>query len=390
MDVLPLPRNERVRHARMAPLAKLPVFWALEGKRVIVTGGSDAAAWKAELLAACGAEVHVYAQELSEMFEALVARPAEHPGGRFIHHALPWHPGIFAGAELAVADCEDEADAMALASAARVAGVLVNVIDKPAFCRFQFGSIVNRSPVVVSISTDGAAPVLAQAIRRRIETSLPQSLKAWAEIAQSLRETINKRLLPGQQRRSFWERFVDRAFGPAPDSQSEAGILADVTAVANTRNDKGRVTLIATHPDDVELLTLKAVRALQAADIILFDDRISADVLELARREAERRPVERRQDLKIAASDDIIEAMAASANAGKNVVRLTVDNSAASREVAFLGTRGIPVNIIPCVVAAGAAPSYRERRERKFKRNILLGAEGPDVSRREPAPGSNG
>ncbi|WP_312990851.1 NAD(P)-dependent oxidoreductase [Rhizobium populisoli] len=374
----------------MAPLAKLPVFWALEGKRVIVTGGSDAAAWKAELLAACGAEVHVYAQKLSEMFEVLIARPAEHPGGRFIHHALPWHRGIFAGAELAVADCEDEADAMALASAARAAGVPVNVIDKPAFCRFQFGSIVNRSPVVVSISTDGAAPVLAQAIRRRIETSLPQSLQAWAEIAQSLRETINKRLLPGQQRRSFWERFVHRAFGPAPDGRSEAAILADVTAVAAAQNGKGRATLIATHPDDAELLTLKAVRALQAADIILYDDRISPDVLELARREAERRPVERRQDLKITASDDIIEAMAASANAGKNVVRLTVDDSAASREIAFLTARGIPINIIPGVVAANTAPSCRERRERKFKRNIPLGAGGPDVSGREPAQGSNG
>ena len=143
---------------RISPLAKLPVFWNLQGKRAVIAGGSEGAAWKAELLRACGATVEVFSEveDLSETMAALIARTA------LIHHAHPWHCGIFTGASLALADCETEDEARAFFCAARAAGVPVNVIDKPAFCQFQFGSIVNRSPVIVSISTDGAAPILAQ------------------------------------------------------------------------------------------------------------------------------------------------------------------------------------------------------------------------------------
>ena len=100
MDVLQQPRNEAP--ARMEPLAKLPVFWALESKRVIVAGGSDAAAWKAELLAACGAEVHVYADALSDTFEKLISRGAKHPRGSFVRHYHGWNETIFAGAAIAL------------------------------------------------------------------------------------------------------------------------------------------------------------------------------------------------------------------------------------------------------------------------------------------------
>lgn len=165
-----LPQNNSRRPERVAPLAKLPVFWALEGKRVIVAGGSDGAAWKAELLAACGADVEVFCaeDELSDTFRALLEEQ-----DRMVLHSHCWHIGIFENAALALADCETEDEAKAFYCAAKAAGVPVNVIDKPAYCQFQFGSIVNRSPVVVAISTDGAAPILGQAIRRRIETLLP-------------------------------------------------------------------------------------------------------------------------------------------------------------------------------------------------------------------------
>ena len=132
---------------RISPLAKLPIFWNLQGKRAVIAGGSEGAAWKAELLQACGATVEVFSEveALSEMMAALIARTA------LIHHAHPWHCGIFTGASLALADFETEDEARAFFCAARAAGVPVNVIDKPAYCQFQFGSIVNRSPVIVSI-----------------------------------------------------------------------------------------------------------------------------------------------------------------------------------------------------------------------------------------------
>lgn len=364
MDALQQPRSEAP--ARMEPLAKLPVFWALEGKRVIVAGGCDAAAWKAELLAACGAKVDIYANELSETFEQLIVRGAEHSEGGFTHHPRAWDGTIFAGAAIAIADCEEDDEARAFFDAACKAGVPVNVIDKPAFCQFQFGSIVNRSPVVVSISTDGAAPILAQAIRRRIETLLPRALKGWAQLAHSLRDRINERLTPGPLRRAFWERFVDRAFSSSDTPEESVGALllkeAERLRKAPAHSSRGgRVTLVGAGPGDAELLTLKAVRALQAADVILFDDLVSAEVLELARREAKRMLVGKRGGRTSCRQEDINDMMVKLAKSGKRVVRLKSGDpmifGRAGEEIAHLDRENIPVDVIPGITAASAMAS---------------------------------
>ncbi|TRA99920.1 uroporphyrinogen-III C-methyltransferase [Rhizobium rhizogenes] len=343
----------------MEKLAKLPVFWGLEGKRVVLAGGSDGAAWKAELLLACGATVHVYCdkQDLSETFTTLIAK---NPALSF--HDQSWHSGIFDNAELALADCETDVEAKAFYSAARAAGIPVNVIDRPEFCQFQFGSIVNRSPVVVSISTDGAAPVLAQAIRRRIETLLPLALKDWGALAQTIRDRVNLRLAPGPSRRSFWEKFVDRAFTERLDESSEERLLTDIgTQNARTGPERGRVTLVGAGPGDAELLTLKAVRALQAADVILFDDLVSAEVLELARREAKRMLVGKRGGRESCKQEDINDMMIRLAKAGKRVVRLKSGDpmifGRAGEEIAALQAENIPVDVVPGITAASAMAS---------------------------------
>lgn len=356
MDALKPQRNEP---ARMEKLAKLPVFWGLEGKRVVLAGGSDGAAWKAELLLACGATVHVYCdkQDLSETFTTLIAK---NPALSF--HDQSWHSGIFDNAELALADCETDVEAKAFYYAARAAGVPVNVIDKPEFCQFQFGSIVNRSPVVVSISTDGAAPILAQAIRRRIETLLPLALKDWGALAQTIRDRVNLRLAPGPSRRSFWENFVDRAFTERLDESSEERLLTDIgTQATRTGSGHGRVTLVGAGPGDAELLTLKAVRALQAADVILFDDLVSAEVLELARREAKRMLVGKRGGRESCKQEDINDMMIRLAKAGKRVVRLKSGDpmifGRAGEEIAALEAENIPVDVVPGITAASAMAS---------------------------------
>ncbi|PYE31294.1 uroporphyrinogen-III C-methyltransferase [Rhizobium sp. PP-F2F-G38] len=360
--------------ARVEALAKLPVFWGLEGKRVVLAGGTEGACWKAELLAACGAEVHVYAPDdtLCDVFADMLLRHAEDSAagrarGTFVHHPQAWTPSIMPGAALAIADCEEEDEARAFYEAAVAAGVPVNVIDKPAFCQFQFGSIVNRSPVVVAISTDGAAPILAQAIRRRIETLLPQSIKGWSLLAQSLRDAVSARLHPGPERRAFWERFVDRAFTSVPTPESAADLVAEADLLAAGRRDAhggpglGKVTLVGAGPGDAELLTLKAVRALQAADVILFDDLVSGDVLELARREAKRMLVGKRGGRTSCKQEDINAMMVTFAKAGKTVVRLKSGDpmvfGRAGEEIACLEAHGIPVEVVPGITAASALAS---------------------------------
>ena len=171
----------------MSPIARLPVFLALAGKRAMLAGGSSAAAWKAELLSAAGAQVDVYAEEISAELRALADAP---PRGSIMLHRRAWIAGDLGTAAVAVGAFADEADAARFAQAARKAGVPVNVIDKPAFCDFAFGAIVNRSPLVIGISTDGAAPVFAQAIRARLEMLLPKGFAAWAAAAQHWRSAV--------------------------------------------------------------------------------------------------------------------------------------------------------------------------------------------------------
>src|SRR5882757_580236 len=213
---------------RIGKLAKLPVFFDLAGKRAIVAGGTAAAAWKCELLAAAGAHVDVYAEVPGPEMTACLASATDNA---ITHHARTWNaqtcngqtcnaqiwtPDIFAGAAIAIGDFENDSEAAAFAKAAEGAGVPVNIIDRPAFSQFQFGSIVNRSPVIIGISTDGAAPILGQTIRRRIETLVPPWLAQWGALARELRATVMERLAKGAPRRRFWERFGERAFAAAP------------------------------------------------------------------------------------------------------------------------------------------------------------------------------
>ena len=153
------------RPPRMEALARLPVFFALAHKRAVIAGGTAAAAWKAELLSAAGADVDVFADNPADEMLALAAKP---PQGAVVLHLRRWQPQDFARAAIAVGAFEAEEEAGIFASAARAAGVPVNVVDKPADCDFSFGSIVNRSPLVIGVSTDGAAPVFAQAIRAKL------------------------------------------------------------------------------------------------------------------------------------------------------------------------------------------------------------------------------
>lgn len=343
---------------RIADLAVLPVFLNLRGKHVVLAGGSDAAAWKGELLAASGAHIHLYAEELDDAFD--VVRSA-HPDA-FTYHNCPWGADIFANMQIAIGDCESDGEAQAFYCAAKAAGIPVNVIDKPKYCEFQFGSIVNRSPAIVSISTAGAAPILGQAIRRKIETLLPKHLQGWAQLASDIRAKVNEKLPMGKPRRAFWERFVDRAFHEASDSTSQNQVLQDILNVKDHESGtRGKVTLVGAGPGDAELLTLKAVRALQAADIILFDDLVSSDVLELARREAKRMLVGKRGGKVSCKQEDINNMMVAFAKAGKNVVRLKSGDPVifgrAGEEISRLQQENIPVSIIPGITSASAMAS---------------------------------
>src|SRR5262245_27227799 len=364
LDAEPLPTGPAraphpARPPRMQPLATLPVFFKLEGKCAVVAGGSEAAAWKAELLSAAGASVCVYAASYCPELEALAADP---PRGPISLKRSAWSPASFVGATLVVGATEDDSEAVCMFDAARAAGIPINVIDKPQFCTFQFGAIINRSPLLVSISTDGGAPVLAQAIRSRIEAMLPSGLARWAQVAKAWRTRSFE--LGRVARRRFWERFADLALD-TPDcapSTEDFGKLIEEMQSHGCGN--GHVSLVGAGPGDAELLTLKAVRRLRAADVILFDALVAPQVLEFARREAKRWLVGKSGRAPSCRQQDINDLMVQLAKAGKRVVRLKAGDplifGRASEEMAALRRAGIPFEVVPGVAAAqGAAASLQ-------------------------------
>jgi uroporphyrin-III C-methyltransferase/precorrin-2 dehydrogenase/sirohydrochlorin ferrochelatase len=351
------------RSPRMGPLARLPVFFSLGGKRAMLAGGTAAAAWKAELLSAAGAKVDVFAAEACEEMVHLAAEP---PFGAIRINRREWTPEDFRDTAVAIGAFEDDDAAAKFAFAARAAGVPVNVIDKPAFCDFSFGAIVNRSPLVIGISTDGAAPVFAQAIRAKLEALLPKGFAAWAAAAGRWRNMLKLSGLSSASRRKFWHVFTANAVANPDHVPSQVdfdNFISEVRGLGQAV-ENGSVTLVGAGPGDPELLTLRAVRALQFADVILFDDLVSRDVLDFARREARKMLVGKTGFGPSCKQEDINALMVGLARQGKRVVRLKGGDplifGRAAEEIAACEAAHIAVDIVPGITAAqGAAAALR-------------------------------
>ena len=348
------------RPGRMDPLARLPVFLALEGKRVVLAGGSQAAAWKAELLSAAGARVDVYAHEPCDEMLLVAGDP---PRGEIVVHWRQWTADDLKRTAVAIGAFEDNDGASAFANAARAAGVPVNVIDKPAFCDFAFGAIVNRSPLVIGISTDGAAPVFAQAIRAKLEALLPKGFASWASAAARWRSAVKASGLSFSGRRKFWQAFTAHAVSNPESEPTENDFerfIAEVKGLG-TALENGSVALVGAGPGDPELLTLRAVRALQSADVILFDDLVSRDVLDFARREARKMLVGKTGFGPSCKQDDINALMVSLAKQGKRVVRLKGGDplifGRAGEELAVCKAANISVEVVPGITAVQGAAS---------------------------------
>ncbi len=345
---------------RMERLARLPVFFALTGKRVVLAGGTAAAAWKAELLSAAGADVDVFAYDVCDELAALASDP---PGGAIVLHMRAWTQTDFPGAALAIGAIGNDDEASRFAAAARGAGVPVNVIDTPALCDFSFGSIVNRSPLVIGISTDGAAPVFAQAIRAKLEAMIPLGFARWADAARRWRDAVKASGLAFAGRRRFWQMFTATAL-TEPDrepAQTDYDRILAETRDDSEKTSAGSVTLVGAGPGDPELLTLRAVRALQSADIILIDDLVAPAILDFARREAKKMIVGKTGFAPSCRQDKINALMVSLAKAGRRVVRLKGGDpmifGRAGEEIAACRKARVPVEVVPGISAAQGAAS---------------------------------
>lgn len=340
-------------------LAVFPAFHKVEGRRVLVVGQGEAAANKIRILAETKAAIVLFCPAL----DPATGSDLRAAGGAWI--ARQPEAADFAGAALAFAASGDPATDRATAALARQAGVPVNVVDQPELCDFYTPSIVNRAPLAVAVGTEGTAPVLARHVRARIEALLAPAFGDLAGLADRLRARVRQALTTQEARRGFWERFFTGAIaekvfaGRIDEAESEAR-----QALSEAGRGVGHVSLVGAGPGAEDLLTLRAQRALQAADVILFDRLVPETVVAMGRRDAARINVGKTRGGRTISQEEINAAIVRHARDGKRVVRLKSGDplvfGRAGEEMAALREAGIPFDVVPGITAAFAAAAEAE------------------------------
>jgi uroporphyrin-III C-methyltransferase/precorrin-2 dehydrogenase/sirohydrochlorin ferrochelatase len=343
----------------------LPIFLRVRDRLAVVIGGGAVAARKAELLLKCGARVRLVAPELAAGTQALLQLHAA--GDQMSHQCASFAGHHLEGAALVIAATDSDEVNAQVSRIARARGVPVNVADDADTSDFILPAIVDRSPVIVAVSSAGTSPVLARRVREQIEALLPARLGALARFAGSQREQVNSVLQPAL-RRAFWERFFGAASNLQKLTQDESGarraFSAELQAFA-TRKDGvplGEVYLIGAGPGDPDLLTLRALQLLQQADVLLYDRLVSPTILERARREATRIFVGKDVGDSTLAQDRINDLLITHAQRGLKVARLKGGDplvfGRGGEEIAAVVSHGIPVTVVPGITSAlGAAAS---------------------------------
>ncbi|HTY93863.1 MAG TPA: siroheme synthase CysG [Steroidobacteraceae bacterium] len=340
----------------------LPIFLRVQDRLAVVIGGGAVAARKAELLLKCGARVRLVAPELAEGTRELLREPAA--AQRLSHVCEPFANRHLDGAALVMAATNSAALNALVAQSARARSIPVNVADDPEHCDFILPAVVDRSPVIVAVSSAGTAPVLARRVREQVESLLPAGLGALARFAGAQRAQVNRLLQPAR-RRAFWERF----FGSAAHLQrlvrdeaaAHTAFAAELQSFsAHQDGGRGEVYLIGAGPGDPDLLTLRALQLLQQADVVLFDRLVAPAILERARREAIRVFVGKDVGESTLSQDRINELLVDHARRGLKVARLKGGDpfvfGRGGEEIAALARHGIAVTVVPGITSAlGAA-----------------------------------
>jgi len=337
----------------------LPVFLDIKDQPVLVVGGTVMAARRWATATSAGARVRVVAPKLSAAFEDCP---------EVVHEAKAFEESDLDGMHLVFAATGEEEEDVRVSALARKKGVAVNVVDRLDLCSFVMPSIVDRSPVVVAISSSGDAPILSRLLRAKLEALLPSGLGRLANFAGSCRQQVNSLITDPVRRRRFWERIVG---GPAAEyvlagQQEAADELFDKTLEAECRDQElpvqGEVYLVGSGPGDPDLLTFRALRLMQQADVVLHDRLVPDAILDLVRRDAERVFVGKKRGDHVLAQEDISQMLADLARQGHRVLRLKGGDpfmfGRGGEEIEVLADAGIPFQVVPGVTAANGCAAY--------------------------------
>ena len=338
----------------------LPIFLDLGGRRCLLVGGGEVAARKADLLLQAGAEVHAVAPTLVASMQSLV------DNGRIAHRDGVFEDSDLDGAQLVIAASDDRSVNARIAALADARGVPVNVVDDPALCRFIMPAIVDRSPVLAAVSTGGTSPVLARLIRGRLEALIPAAFGRLAVLAGEYRDAVKKRITDPRERRKFWERVLT---GPIAemiyagrDADARESLTKALDEEAHAGEAMGEVYLVGAGPGDPDMLTFRALRLMQQADVIVHDRLVSQRVLDLTRRDAQRIYAGKKRASHALTQESINALLVRLAREGKRVLRLKGGDpfifGRGGEEIETLADEGIPFQVVPGITAAAGCAAY--------------------------------
>jgi uroporphyrin-III C-methyltransferase/precorrin-2 dehydrogenase/sirohydrochlorin ferrochelatase len=337
----------------------LPIFLNVRSRPCAVIGGGDVAARKCRLLRDAGAEVHIIAPDLCQELKGQAA------DGHIIHHEREYSDSGFQDFVLVIAATDDPAVNKHIAETARQQNIPVNVVDDPDAGSFIMPSVIDRSPVVAAVSTGGASPVLARLIRARLESLIPAGYGRLGELTARYRERVKAALSSTDDRRRFWDRILqgsvaERVFSGHME-EAEAVLEKELESFSPSRG-MGEVYLVGGGPGDPDLLTFRALRLMQQADVVVYDRLVAKPVLEMVRREAERIYVGKERDRHAMRQEEINELLAKLAKEGKRVVRLKGGDpfifGRGGEEIDTLAEQGVPFQVIPGITAASGCATY--------------------------------
>ena len=337
----------------------LPIFLDMKDKPCLVVGGGDTAARKVGSLRRAGAAVHLVAPELCE---SLAQRARD---GEITHSARSFAPEDMPGKTLVIAATNDRAVNRQIARLASELGIPVNVVDDPEACTFILPSIVDRAPVTVAVSTGRASPVLARLLRTRLESLIPAGYGRLAQLSGRYRERVKERFKEQRDRRRFWDRVLQGAVA----ERIFAGQMAEAEAVIERElapdaleQDMGEVYLVGAGPGDPDLLTFRALRLMQQADVVVYDRLVAEPILEMTRRDARRIYVGKQRNHHAMRQEEINRLLADLAKDGHRVLRLKGGDpfifGRGGEEIDTLAAEGVPFQVIPGITAASGCAAY--------------------------------
>ena len=338
----------------------LPIFLDVKTKPCIVVGGGEIASRKAALLQNAGACIRVISPELGPSLSELKEQ------NEIEHEAREYRQGDLEGARLVIAATDNTEVNRQVSEEAQAQGIPVNVVDQPELCSFIMPAIIDRSPVIAAVSTSGASPVLARLIRGRLESLIPTGYGRLAELASSFRDRVKQRFTNPTDRRRFWENVLqggvaERVFSGHHEEASQLMEQA-LAETSLTTDGMGEVYLVGGGPGDPDLLSFRALRLMQQADVVVYDRLIAKAVLEMTRRDAERIYVGKENNHHVMRQEDINQLLADLAKQGKRVVRLKGGDpfifGRGGEEIDTLAAQGVPFQVVPGVTAASGCASY--------------------------------